>query len=113
VRRSGTGDDLVLAVGRLILFVKPGFTGIKMRLSVIAFAIAAAIVSALCFLFISLLNLILPGYGGRYLAVVGSLYPGYDPVALPLSVILGTLYALLAGGVTGALLAWLYNQFTK
>jgi hypothetical protein len=84
-----------------------------MRLSVIAFAIAAAIVNALCFLFISLMNLILPGYGGRYLAVLTSLHPGYDPATMPGSVILGTLYALLAGAVSGALLAWLYNRVAR
>ncbi len=85
----------------------------KMKLSIVALAVAAAILNALRFLFVSLVNLILPGYGGRYLAIMTSLYPGYDPTAAPIAVVLGTLYALLGGAASGALLAWLYNRIAK
>ncbi len=77
----------------------------KPKFSIGALAIAAAILNALCFLFVSLMNLILPWYGGRYLAVLTSLYPGYDPASGPVSLIVGTLYALLAGAVSGIVLA--------
>ncbi len=81
-----------------------------MKLSVKALMIAAALVKALAFLFVSLLNLISPPYGGAILGIMMSLYPGYDPTTGVISVLIGTLYALLVGGVAGALLAWLYNN---
>ena len=81
-----------------------------MKLSVKALMIAAALVNGLCFFFVSLMNLILPPYGGRFLAMMTSLYIGYDPTTGPISIVLGTVYALLSGAITGALLAWLYNR---
>jgi hypothetical protein len=82
-----------------------------MTLSVKALSAALALLEAICFLFIALMNLLLPPYGGARLAMLSSLYPGYDPAAGPFSIILGTLYALITGALTGALLAWLYNLF--
>jgi hypothetical protein len=81
-----------------------------MKLSVKALTIAAALVNAISFLFVSLMNLILPPYGGAFLVLMTSLYFGYDPTTGPISIVIGTLYALLSGAVTGALLAWLYNR---
>ncbi|MGH7927779.1 MAG: hypothetical protein ACREQV_08295 [Candidatus Binatia bacterium] len=82
-----------------------------MKLSVKALTTAVALFEAISFLFVALMNLILRPYGGAHLAMLTSLYPGYDPAAGPFSIILGTLYALIAGAVAGALLAWLYNLF--
>ena len=73
--------------------------------------IAGALLKAICFLFISLLNLVLRPYGGTYLAVLTSLYPGYDPVSVPIGMIVGTFYSLLAGGLAGLVFGWLYNFF--
>ena len=84
-----------------------------MKLSLKSMIIAGALFKALCFLFISLLNLILRPYGGAYLAMLISLYPGYDPVSVPLGMIVGTLYSLLAGGLAGLLFGWLYNFFAE
>jgi hypothetical protein len=84
-----------------------------MKLSVKALTAAFALLGAISFLFVALLNLLLRPYGGAYLAVLTSLYPGYDPVAGPMSIILGALYALIAGGFSGALLAWFYNLFAE
>jgi hypothetical protein len=75
--------------------------------------IAGALFKTLCFLFISLLNLILRPYGGAYLAILISLYPGYDPVSVPIGMIVGTFYSLLAGGLAGLLFGWLYNFFAE
>jgi predicted ABC-type sugar transport system permease subunit len=82
-----------------------------MKLSLKSMIIAGALFKALCFLFISLLNLILRPYGGAYLAILISLYPGYDPISIPVGMIVGTLYSLLAGGLAGLLFGWLYNFF--
>ena len=73
--------------------------------------IAGALYKTAVFLFISLMNLILRPYGGAYLAMLTSLYPGYDPVNVPIALIVGTLYSLLAGGLAGLLFGWLYNLF--
>ena len=62
-----------------------------MKLSVKSLVIAAALLKALCFLFVSLLNSILPPYGGAFLALLTSLYVGYDPMAGPISVLVGDL----------------------
>ena len=84
-----------------------------MKLFVKSLAIAAALLAAFSFLFVSLLNSILPPYGGAFLALLTSLYVGYDPMAGPISVLVGTLYSLIAGAVAGALFGWLYNSFVE
>jgi len=83
-----------------------------MKLSLKAMIIAGALFKAVVFLFISLMNLVLRPYGGAYLAMLSSLYPGYDPVSVPIALVVGTLYSLLAGGFAGLLFGWLYNFFT-
>ena len=80
-----------------------------MRLSVKALVIAAALIKAIGFLFVALMNLVLPPYGGPFLLLLSSVYWRYDPSAGPISVLVGTLYSLLVGGVAGALFGWLYN----
>ena len=82
-----------------------------MKLSLRSLTIAAALFWGLTFLFVSLLNLVWPPYGGAFLGIMTSLYPGYDPVAGFSSVIIGTLYALVDGAIGGALFGWLYNTF--
>ena len=82
-----------------------------MKLSVKSLVIAAALLKALCFLFVALLNLILPPYGGALLALLSSLYLGYDPTAGPISVLVGTVYSLIAGAFAGGVFGWLYNSF--
>ena len=51
------------------------------------------------------MNLVLRPTVGAYLALLSSLYPGYDPVNVPVAIILGTLYSLLAGAMAGLLSA--------
>jgi hypothetical protein len=82
-----------------------------MKLSLKSMIIAGALFKAVVFLFISLLNLVLRPYGGAYLALLTSLYPGYDPLSIPLGIIIGTLYSLIAGALAGLLFGWLYNLF--
>jgi len=84
-----------------------------MRLSLKALIIAGALFKAACFLFVSFLNLLLRPYGGAYLAMLVSLYPGYDPVNVPVGIIIGTLYSLLAGALAGLIFGWLYNFFVE
>ena len=73
--------------------------------------IAGALFKAAGFLFVSLMNLVFRPYGGAYLALFTSIYPGYDPVTGPLGIFVGTLYSLVSGAVAGLLFGWLYNVF--
>ena len=84
-----------------------------MKLSLKAMIIAGALFKAVVFLFISLMNLILRPYGGAYLAILSSLYPGYDPVSVPIALVVGTLYSLFAGALAGLLFGCLYNFFAE
>jgi hypothetical protein len=87
--------------------------GIIMKLSLKSLIVASALFQALSFLFVALLNVILPPYGGTWLGVLTSLYLGYHPEAGPVSVIIGTAYAFISGAVAGAVFGWLYNNFVE
>lgn len=82
-----------------------------MKLSLKSLAISIALLWGLTFLFVSLINFLLPPYGLAFLEVMSSVYPGYKPAGTLSSVVVGTLYALLDGAVGGVLLGWLYNAF--
>ena len=84
-----------------------------MRLSLRSLIIAGALFNAICFLFVALMNLLLPPYGGKYLEMVTTFYIGYHPETGPFSIVLGTLYALIAGALEGALFGFLYNAFVE
>ena len=73
--------------------------------------IAGALFKAAGFLFVSLMNLVLPPYGGAYIALLTSIYPGYDPLSGPLGILLGIFNSLIAGALAGLLFGWLYNFF--
>jgi hypothetical protein len=84
-----------------------------LKLSLRAMVIAGALFKAAGFLFLSLMNLLFRPYGGAYLALLTSIYPGYDPVTGPLGILVGTFYSLVAGALAGLLFGWLYNFFAK
>jgi hypothetical protein len=84
-----------------------------MKLSLKAMIIAGAVFKAGGFLFVSLMNLVLRPYGGAYLALLTSLYPGYDPVSGPIGIVVGTLYSLIAGALAGLLFGCVYNFFVE
>jgi ABC-type phosphate transport system permease subunit len=84
-----------------------------MKLSLKSMIIAGALFMAIGFLFVSLLNAVLRPYGGAYLALLASLYPGYDPISGLVGVIVGTLYSLLGGAVAGLVFGVLYNFFAE
>ena len=86
---------------------------VNMKLSIKAMIIGGALFETIVFLFITLMNLILRPYGGAYLALLSSLYPGYDPINVPNALILGTVYSLIGGAFAGLLFGWLYNFFAE
>ena len=81
-----------------------------MQLSLRSMLLAGALFKLIGFLFISILNLLLRPYGGAYLVLLVSLYPGYDPVNWPLALLIGSIYSLLWGALAGLLFGWLYNR---
>ena len=84
-----------------------------MSLSVKGLAITAAIFWALAVLLVGIANLIYPSYGVTFLECVGSIYPGFQPGTGINSVIIGSIYALVDGGIGGAIFAFIYNCFAK
>ncbi|MGH9694060.1 MAG: bacteriophage holin [Bryobacteraceae bacterium] len=84
-----------------------------MRFSVTAMALTAAVFWGAAILIVSLANVIWPSYGRSFLELVASIYPGYRPGSGLGSVITATLYAIVDGGVAGAVFAWLYNLLAK
>ena len=84
-----------------------------MKLKVTALMIAAGLLWGGAILVVAWANLIWPDYGRAFLELCASIYPGYKPGTGAGSVITGALYALVDGGIGGALLAWLYNLFAR
>ena len=82
-----------------------------MKLSVKALTIAGGIIWALAILIVGILNIIFTEYGGEFLKLMASVYPGYKASGTIIDVIVGTLYALLDGAICGFIVALLYNAF--
>lgn len=82
-----------------------------MRLSVKGLAMTASLVWGLAVLISGLLHLASPTYASMFLQVVSSLYPGFHGGTGIVDVIVGTLYAMLDGGVCGLVFASIYNFF--
>jgi len=84
-----------------------------MILSIRALTITVALLWGGAVLACGIANLIWPTYGVAFLQVVASVYPGYHATGSLGSVVVGTLYALLDGAVSGLLFGWLYNRFAR
>jgi hypothetical protein len=82
-----------------------------MQLNIKAMTMAFGLIWGGCILVVGAANLIWPGYGQAFLQLCASIYPGYHPGTGIGSVVTGTIYALVDGGVGGAVVAWLYNLF--
>ena len=83
-----------------------------MSLNLKALALTAGVLWGGMFFCVGLANLIWPSYGGGWLDLGASIYPGYNGPSGLGSVIVLTLYGLVDGAVAGAVFAWLYNVFT-
>jgi hypothetical protein len=82
-----------------------------MRLSTKGLAITSGVLWGGCLFFVGLINLVNPAYGGDFLRVLGSVYPGFFHSRTFANVLLGTIYGLLDGAIAGLLGGWLYNYF--
>jgi hypothetical protein len=84
-----------------------------MKLSVKALALAGGLLWGSCILLVGLVNLAYPAYGAAVLQWASSIYPGFHNSRTFVDVLVGTGYALVDGGIGGAVFAWLYNAFSK
>ncbi len=81
-----------------------------MRLSIKAMTIAGAVVWGVYGIFLTgVLNLLFPPYGGQFLQMMSSVYPGYQVTSGFPGLLLGTVYGLADGAIAGFLLALIYN----
>jgi len=84
-----------------------------MRFNVAALTLAAGLTWGAAILVVASANQIWPGYGGAFLELVASIYPGYHPDPGFGSVVTGTLYGFVDGAIAGAVLGWLYNLLAR
>ncbi len=82
-----------------------------MKLNIKAFCLTTGILWAVAVFLVGVANLMWSGYGGAFLQVIASIYPGYDASPSIGAVIVGTLYALVDGLALGLVFAWVYNLF--
>lgn len=80
-----------------------------MRLSVKAMTIVSGLLWGGGILFVSLIHLASPSYGGSFLDAISSVYPGFHGARSFADALVGTGYALLDGAAGGFFFAWLYN----
>jgi hypothetical protein len=62
-------------------------------------------------LFVGLIHMATSSYGGDFLRMMSSVYPGADTAPRPGRVLLGAVYGFVDGVVAGLLLGWLYSAF--
>ena len=84
-----------------------------MKLSPVALAATAGFVWGAAILVIGTLNALAPPYGEPILALVVSIYPGYDATGELGDLLLGTGYALADGLVGGFVFAHFYNFVSR
>ena len=83
------------------------------RLDSRALAYAGGAVFGGGMLIVGLVNLAAPEYGGAYLKLFSSVYPGYTGTGTLSSVLILTGYALVDGAVFGWLVGVLYNRLAR
>jgi hypothetical protein len=83
-----------------------------MTFSIRALALAIGVFWGGAILLVGVANLISPGYGGMFLQLIASVYPGYSGASSFGQVVVATLYGLVDGAIGGAIFGWLYNYLT-
>ena len=82
-----------------------------MNVSIKAITFTAAVLWGGAMLFVGLVHMAAPAYGGEFLRLMSSVYPGADTAPTLGRVLLGTLYGFVDGAVAGCLFGWLYRVF--
>lgn len=81
--------------------------------SVRAVAVTSAIMGGGCMLFVGLINLADPSYGGEFLRMMSSVYPGADTTRTIGRVLLGAIYGLVDGAAAGYLFVVIYRFLAR
>lgn len=80
-----------------------------MKLSISAIALTTGLLGAVSMLLVGLMNLATPAYGGDFLRMMSSIYPGFHDSRTLLSVLIGTVYGFADGAIGGLIFAWIYD----
>ncbi len=81
-----------------------------MKLSVRAISITMGLLWAASMLVVGIINLAAPGYGGDFLRMMSSVWPGFHDSRTWASVVIGTLYGFADGAIGGLIFAWIYDR---
>jgi len=84
-----------------------------MRLSLRAITLSSAILWGFAMLFVGLIHMADPSYGGEFLRMMSSVYPGADTAPTLGRVLLGALYGFIDGAVAGCIFGLLYDAFSR
>jgi hypothetical protein len=82
-----------------------------MKFSLMAITLSSAVLWGLAMLLAGLLHLAVPSYGGEFLRMMSSVYPGVDTAPTLGRVLIGAIYGLADGAVAGWLFGLLYKAF--
>ena len=82
-----------------------------MRVSLKAITLSSAILWGCAMLLVGLIHLASHSYGGEFLRIMSSVYPGADTAPTLGRVLLGTVYGFFDGGIAGLLFGLLYDSF--
>lgn len=83
-----------------------------MRLSTKGLALSLGLLWGGAMLVVGLFHMAVPTYGGVFLSVISSVYPGADTTSALGPVLIGALYGFVDGAIAGALVALLYNALS-
>lgn len=82
-----------------------------MRVSLKAITLSSAILWGFAMLFVGLVHMADSAYGGDFLRMMSSVYPGADTAPTLGRVLLGTIYGFVDGAVAGGIFGLLYSAF--
>ena len=83
-----------------------------MRPSIKAITLSASLLWGGAMLLVGLIHMAAPSYGGEFLRMMSSVYPGADTAPTLVRVLIGAVYGFVDGAVAGWLFAWLYQMFS-
>ena len=83
-----------------------------MRLSLKAITLSSAILWGFMMLLVGLIHMAAPSYGGDFLRMMSSVYPGADTAPNIGRVLLGTIYGFVDGAIFGCLFGFLYRALS-
>ena len=84
-----------------------------MKFNIAAAAIAGGVGFAIALGMAGVLNMLVEGYGSKFLELMASVYPGYKASGTASDLLIGCFYAATDGIIAGGGMALLYNLATR